>query len=44
MSVKYNADTKSYVENPRVLKLTDSSTGVVYELKIVDGNITINPV
>lgn len=44
MSVKYNADTKSYVENPRVLKLTDSSTGVVYELKIVDGNITVVPV
>jgi hypothetical protein len=44
MSVKYNADTKSYVENPRVLKLTDSSTGVVYELKIVNGSLTVNPV
>jgi hypothetical protein len=44
MSVKYNADTKTYVENPKVLKLVDSSTGVVYELKIVDGNLTVNPV
>lgn len=44
MSVKYNADTKSYVENPKTLKLVDSSTGVVYELKIVDGNITVVPV
>lgn len=44
MSVKYNADTKSYVDNPKVLKLVDSSTGVVYELKIVDGNITVVPV
>lgn len=44
MSVKYNADTKAYVENPRTLKLVDSSTGVVYELKIVDGNLTVNPV
>lgn len=44
MSVKYNADTKTYVENPKVLKLVDSSTGVVYELKIVDGTLTIVPV
>jgi hypothetical protein len=44
MSVKYNADTKSYVDNPKTLKLVDSSTGVVYELKIVDGNITVVPV
>lgn len=44
MSVKYNADTKTYVENPKVLKLVDSSTGVVYELKIVDGNLTVVPV
>ena len=41
MSVKYNADTKTYVENPKVLKLVDSSTGVVYELKIVDGQLTV---
>ena len=41
MSVKYNADTKTYVENPKILKLTDSSTGLVYELKIVDGNLTV---
>jgi hypothetical protein len=44
MSVKYNADTKTYVENPKVLKLVDSSTGVVYELKIVNGAISIDPV
>lgn len=44
MRVKYNADTKTYVENPKVLKLVDSSTGVVYELKIVDGAIVANPV
>lgn len=44
MSVKYNADTKTYVENPKTLKLVDSSTGVVYELKIVDGNLTVVPV
>ena len=44
MSVKYNADTKTYVENPKILKLTDSSTGVVYELKIVDGNLTVTPI
>lgn len=44
MSVKYNADTKAYVENPKTLKLTDSSTGVVYELKIVNGSLTVNPV
>lgn len=44
MSVKYNADTKSYVENPKILKLVDSNTGVVYELKIVDGNLTVTPV
>ena len=44
MSVKYNADTKTYVENPKVLKLVDSSTGVVYELKIVNGSLTVNPV
>lgn len=44
MSVKYNADTKSYIENPKTLKLVDSSTGVVYELKIVDGQIVVNPV
>lgn len=44
MSVKYNADTKTYVENPKVLRLVDSSTGVVYELVIVDGQITVNPV
>jgi hypothetical protein len=44
MSVKYNADTKTYVENPKTLKLVDSSTGVVYELKIVDGVLTANPV
>lgn len=44
MSVKYNADTKSYIENPKTLKLVDSSTGVVYELKIVDGNLVVNPV
>ena len=41
MSVKYNADTKTYVENPKILKLADSSTGLVYELKIVDGNLTV---
>ena len=41
MSVKYNADTKSYVENPKTLRLTDTSTGVVYELKIIDGNRTV---
>lgn len=44
MSVKYNADTKAYVENPKTLRLVDSSTGVVYELKIVDGNLTVVPV
>lgn len=44
MSVKYNADTKSYVDKPKTLKLTDSSTGVVYELKIVDGQIAVNPI
>ena len=44
MSVKYNADTKTYIENPKVLKLTDSSTGVVYELKIVDGNLIVTPI
>ena len=44
MSVKYNADTKTYVENPKTLKLVDSSTGVVYELKIVDGSLTVTPV
>lgn len=41
MSVKYNADTKTYVENPKTLKLVDSSTGLVYELKIVNGNLTV---
>jgi hypothetical protein len=44
MSVKYNADTKSYVDNPKILKLVDSSTGVVYELKVVDGNLTVSPI
>jgi hypothetical protein len=44
MSVKYNADTKTYIENPKVLKLVDSSTGVVYELKIVDGSLVATPV
>ena len=44
MSVKYNADTKSYVDKPKTLRLTDTSTGVVYELKIVDGNLTVVPV
>lgn len=44
MSVKYNADTKTYIENPKTFKLVDSSTGVVYELKIVDGNLTVTPV
>lgn len=44
MSVKYNADTKAYVENPKTFKLVDSSTGVVYELKIVNGNLTVNPI
>lgn len=44
MSVKYNADTKTYVENPKTLKLVDSSTGVVYELKIVDGSLVVVPV
>lgn len=44
MRVKYNADTKTYVENPKTLKLVDSSTGVVYELKIVNGSLTVNPV
>jgi hypothetical protein len=44
MNVKYNADTKTYVENPKTLKLVDSSTGVVYELKIVDGALTVVPV
>lgn len=44
MSVKYNADTKSYIDNPKSLKLVDSSTGVVYELKIVDGSLTVVPV
>lgn len=41
MNVKYNADTKTYVENPKTLKLVDSSTGLVYELKIVDGELTV---
>ena len=44
MSVKYNADTKTYVENPKTLKLVDSSTGVVYELKVVDGSLAVVPV
>ena len=44
MSVKYNADTKSYVDQPKTLKLVDTSTGVVYELKVVDGNLTVVPV
>lgn len=44
MSVKYNADTKTYVENPKTLKLVDSSTGVVYELKVIDGNLTVSPI
>jgi hypothetical protein len=44
MSVKYNADTKSYVDKPKTLRLTDTSTGVVYELKIVDGALTVVPV
>ena len=44
MSVKYNADTKTYVENPKVLKLVDSSTGVVYELKVINGALAVNPV
>lgn len=44
MSVKYNADTKSYVDSPKTLRLTDTSTGVVYELKVVDGNLTVVPV
>lgn len=44
MSVKYNADTKTYIDEPKVLKLVDSSTGVVYELKVVDGNLTVVPV
>lgn len=44
MSVKYNADTKAYIDEPKVLKLVDSSTGVVYELKIVNGSLTVNPV
>lgn len=44
MSAKYNADTKAYIDAPKVLKLTDSSTGVVYELKIVNGTIVANPV
>ncbi len=43
MSVKYNADTKTYVENPKTLKLVDSSTGVVYELKVIDGVLTVTP-
>ena len=44
MSVKYNADTKSYVDNRKTLKLVDSSTGVVYELKIMNGNLTVIPI
>lgn len=44
MSVKYNADTKIYVDTPKILKMVDSSTGVIYELKIVDGNLTVVPV
>lgn len=44
MKVKYNADTKTYVDKPKSLRLTDTSTGVVYELKIVDGNLTVSPV
>ena len=44
MSVKYNADTKTYVDTPKILKMVDSSTGVVYELKIVDGNLTVVPI
>lgn len=44
MSVKYNADTKSYIDEPKVLKLVDSSTGVVYELKIANGSLTVVPV
>lgn len=44
MSVKYNADTKTHIDEPKVLKLVDSSTGVVYELKVVDGVLTVIPV
>lgn len=44
MKTKYNADTKTYIENPKTLKLVDSSTGVVYELKIVNGSITVVPI
>lgn len=44
MSVKYNADTKAYVDKPKTLRLTDTSTGVVYELKIVDGALAVVPV
>lgn len=44
MSVKYNADTKTYVDAPKVVKLVDSSTGVVYELTVVDGNLTVTPI
>lgn len=44
MSVKYNADTKTYVENPKTLRLVDSSTGMIYELKIDNGSIVLNPI
>ena len=41
MSAKYHADTKTYIDSHKVLKLVDSNTGVIYELKIVDGNLTV---
>lgn len=44
MTVKYNADTKTYIDNPKTLKLVDSATGVLYELKIVNGTITATPI
>lgn len=44
MSVKYNADTKSYVDALKAVKIVDSSTGVVYELKIVDGALIVETV
>jgi hypothetical protein len=44
MAAKYNADTKSYIDNPKTLRLVDSVTGKLYELKIVNGTITATPI
>lgn len=40
MSIKYNADTKSYVDE-RGMILTDTSTGLQYKLTVVDGALTL---